>query len=58
MLGSDHDAVVQVLEKLEETTRRDQKQKLADQICTELIIHATIEEEMFYPEICRGVRPV
>jgi|AAFX01.1.fsa_nt_gi hemerythrin superfamily protein len=57
LLRADHDAVLQLFEKFEAATRRDQKQKLADQICTELTIHATIEEEIFYPEI-REAQPV
>src|SRR3546814_21108034 len=30
--------------------RSSQKRKLAEQICMELAIHTTIEEEIFYPE--------
>lgn len=51
LLRSDHDTVLQLFEKYESATRKEQKQKLADQICDELTIHATIEEEIFYPEI-------
>src|SRR4029077_12110115 len=33
--------------------RSDHKQALVQQICSELCIHATIEEEIFYPA-CKG----
>ena len=51
LLRADHDAVLELFEKFERASREDQKQKLADQICNELTIHTTIEEEIFYPEI-------
>lgn len=53
LLKADHRAVEDLFEKYEKATRKDQKQKLAQQICTELVIHATIEEEIFYPA-CKG----
>jgi hypothetical protein len=35
--------------KFERTKGAPDKKALADQICTELSVHATIEEEIFYP---------
>jgi hemerythrin superfamily protein len=53
LLKADHRAVEDLFEQFEKATRKDQKKKLADQICSELFIHATIEEEIFYPA-CQG----
>jgi hemerythrin superfamily protein len=49
LLKADHRLVEELFEKFEKATRKDQKQKIAQQICLELTIHATIEEEIFYP---------
>jgi hemerythrin superfamily protein len=49
MLKSDHRRVEELFEKFENATRKDQKKKLAQQICLELTIHTIIEEEIFYP---------
>jgi hemerythrin superfamily protein len=49
LLKADHRLVEELFAKFENATRKDQKQKLAQQICLELTIHATIEEEIFYP---------
>lgn len=51
LLRADHDAVLELFDKFESAARKDQKQKLAEQICTELTIHTMIEEEIFYPAI-------
>lgn len=51
LLRSDHDAVLQLFDKYESARRTEQKQKLAEQICSELTIHTTLEEEIFYPAI-------
>jgi len=53
LLKADHRTVEALFEKFENATRKDQKKKLAEQICTELVIHATLEEEIFYPA-CQG----
>ncbi len=52
LLKSDHRTVEALFEQFEKSTRRAEKAKLAQQICQELIIHAQIEEEIFYPA-CR-----
>ena len=51
LLKADHRKVEELFEKFE--TARGAKQKIAEQICMELIIHTTIEEEIFYPA-CTG----
>jgi hypothetical protein len=53
LLKADHRTVEGLFEKFEKATRKDQKKKLADQICQELSVHTSIEEEIFYPA-CRG----
>ena len=50
LLKNDHDQVEALFEKFE-SARSGSKQALAEKICTELKIHATIEEEIFYPAL-------
>lgn len=49
LLKADHRAVEELFAKFESTKRADQKAKIVQDICTELTIHATIEEKDFYP---------
>jgi Hemerythrin HHE cation binding domain len=51
LLKADHRAVEDLFEKYEATRGSATKAKLAQQICLELTIHATIEEEIFYPAV-------
>lgn len=51
LLKADHRKVEDLFEKFE--SARSNKQKIAEQICMELLIHAQIEEEIFYPA-CTG----
>lgn len=53
LLKADHREVEDLFEKFEKARGSDRKQELAQSICKELIIHATIEEEIFYPA-CDG----
>jgi hemerythrin superfamily protein len=53
LLKADHRAVEELFAKFEKASGSDRKQKLATEICTELSIHAQIEEEIFYPA-CEG----
>lgn len=53
LLKADHRAVEELFEKYEATNGKVAKKKLAEQICMELSVHATIEEEVFYPA-CKG----
>jgi hemerythrin superfamily protein len=55
LLKSDHREVEKLFEAYEEATGKSAKAKLAQQICLELCVHATIEEEIFYPEIREAV---
>jgi hemerythrin superfamily protein len=53
LLKADHRKVEELFESFESAKGSARKKSLATQICTELMIHATIEEEIFYPA-CRG----
>jgi hypothetical protein len=49
LLKADHRKVEDLFEKFESARGGERKQRLAQQICTELTIHTIIEEEIFYP---------
>jgi hypothetical protein len=51
LLKADHRAVEELFEKYEATRGSANKAKRAQQICLELTIHATIEEEIVYPAV-------
>lgn len=51
MLKEDHRKVEDLFEQFEKARGDDRKQKLAEEICMELIIHTMIEEEIFYPAL-------
>ncbi len=54
LLKADHRAVEGLFEKYEKSRGSAAKSRLVLQICLELSIHATIEEEIFYPAV-RGL---
>lgn len=49
LLKTDHRKVEDLFKKFENARGSAQKEKLAHDICMELIIHTMIEEEIFYP---------
>ncbi len=53
MLTAEHREVATMFEQYEGLGDRAKasKKKLADQICTALTLHATVEEEIFYPAL-------
>src|SRR6267378_6688504 len=53
LLKADHRTVEDLFAKFEEARDAERKQGLVREICTELSIHATLEEEIFYPA-CKG----
>jgi hemerythrin superfamily protein len=53
LLKADHRKVEDLFAKFEAATGAERKKALALEICTELSIHATVEEEIFYPA-CKG----
>ena len=56
LLRQDHERVRKLLSELEETTPRGVKtrSRLLDEIALEVQVHATIEEEIFYPAFRRN----
>src|SRR5678815_1820249 len=58
MLKADHDKVKKLFkqfEKMHEEEEEEQAEQLATQICNELKIHTTLEEEIFYPEVRNAI---
>ena len=53
LLKADHRTVEDLFAQYGKASGDGRKQKLAEQICLELSVHATIEEEIFYPA-CEG----
>ena len=53
LLKQDHRTVEELFEAFEKASGEGRKQKIAQEICLELSVHATIEEEIFYPA-CEG----
>jgi hemerythrin superfamily protein len=51
LLKSDHRTVEDLFEEFEKAKGAGAKQRIANQICMELIVHAQIEEEIFYPAV-------
>jgi hemerythrin-like domain-containing protein len=49
LLRADHATVQALFDQFEKARNEASKQRLAQQICMELKIHAAIEEEIFYP---------
>ncbi|SEO13244.1 Hemerythrin HHE cation binding domain-containing protein [Rhodospirillales bacterium URHD0017] len=53
LIKEDHRKVEKLFASFEKARDEDRKKALARQICTELTIHAMVEEEIFYPA-CQG----
>jgi hemerythrin superfamily protein len=53
LLKADHRSVEDLFEEFEGASGVGKKQRIAQQICLELTVHAQIEEEIFYPA-CEG----
>ncbi len=53
LLKADHRKVEELFESFKKARSEDRKVVLVREICTELMVHATIEEEIFYPA-CKG----
>ena len=51
LLKDDHRKVEELFKEFESAKGEGRKQKLAHQIALELSVHATIEEEIFYPAL-------
>lgn len=59
LLEADHKEVKQMFKAYGELVKSDgdstQKQALAEEICASLTVHATIEEEIFYPAVRQAI---
>jgi hemerythrin superfamily protein len=53
LLKKDHRTVEELFAKFENASGDGRKEKIANEICLELSVHAMIEEEIFYPA-CEG----
>ena len=51
LLTADHREVEALFEQFEKAKDDEKKERIARQICTELKVHAMIEEEIFYPAL-------
>jgi hypothetical protein len=51
LLAEDHRRVEALFEQFEKASGDGRKEKIAREICTELKVHAMIEEEIFYPAL-------
>lgn len=49
LLKADHRQVEEWFKEFEDASRKDTKQRLANQICEALTVHTQIEEAIFYP---------
>jgi hemerythrin superfamily protein len=54
LLKEDHRTVEKLFKDFQGAKGEGRKEKLAKQICLELSVHASIEEEIFYPA-CEGI---
>ena len=51
MLRADHQLVSKLFEEYEGTHSTGKKAQIVSRICTELSVHAQVEEEIFYPAV-------
>jgi hypothetical protein len=51
LLKADHRTVEDLFDQFEATSSKAKQKSLATEICTELVIHTIIEEELFYPAL-------
>jgi hemerythrin superfamily protein len=56
LLRADHKVVSELFEAYENARAASKKTKLVAQICTELSVHAQIEEEIFYPAVKQALK--
>jgi len=56
MLRADHTRVQEMFERFESVRDPSRKEKLVQQICSELKLHARLEEEIFYPAVREAIR--
>jgi hemerythrin superfamily protein len=56
LLDSDHQKVERLFAEYQSAQNASKKSQLAQEICIELTVHATVEEEIFYPAFRAATR--
>lgn len=56
LLRADHKLVSALFAEYEKASSTSKKKMLVSQICTELSIHAQVEEEIFYPAVKKALK--
>ena len=56
MLRADHKRVSDLFAQYEKTRSVPKKKEIVSQICTELSVHAEVEEEIFYPAVKQALK--
>lgn len=56
LLRADHKVVSDLFAEYEKTRSVSKKKQLVAQICTELSVHAQVEEEIFYPAVKQALK--
>ena len=56
LLRADHEKVTALFKEYEKARASSKKKDLVGQICTELTVHAQIEEEIFYPAVKQALK--
>ncbi len=56
LLRADHKHVSELFDEYEKTRSNSKKKLLVAEICTELSVHAQIEEEIFYPAVKQALK--
>jgi hemerythrin superfamily protein len=56
LLKADHKLVSMLFEQYESAKSSTKKKAIVAQICTELTVHAQIEEEIFYPQVKEALK--
>ncbi|WP_394787576.1 hemerythrin domain-containing protein [Rhodoferax sp.] len=56
MLRADHKRVAELFAQYEKARSAAKKKELVSKICTELSVHAQVEEEIFYPAVKQALK--
>ncbi len=56
LLRADHKVVSGLFAEYEKTASTTKKKRLVAEICTELTVHAQVEEEIFYPAVKQALK--
>ena len=51
LLRKDHETVKKLFDRFEKTKDEGKKKEIVEEACRELKVHATVEEELFYPAL-------